>query len=436
MPPATPTRPTPPIVNCCERISELADNAALAEMLQKTTAAEQAAIQFQERRASRGNLRSDQHRGSHRSRSPTAALNRRRVHLAAGSTRTSIACVRIEGALYGLEVATGKLLWRRYVGPGTAWPQSCRKRRISSPTPSTTSCFDSMRKRAGCYGGKQSASRSPRRSLSALAHWLPPNPAGCMLIDMKSGHRAGYVQFAQPLRVAPTVQSGERAPVSVSATIRRCTPLKRSTYPALACSTWATPRAASRSRPRRSWIKSRSSKTTARHEPPATSVHRRKRRHCRASRRAPTDRPAIRRRRLVAGRRLIVVTDRGQIDVYDIGGEGEEALTPVATRVATGTSPLVRYISLAGRNIWIGDTQLTKFSILPTGNRLPVEAIENNFTGSTFDHPLAALRRHAGARPPREGQGGRGRRRDRHCARQHAVGNRSRDSAGRCAGRR
>jgi hypothetical protein len=49
----------------------------------------------------------------------------------------------------------------------------------------------------------------------------------------------------------------------------------------------------------------------------------------------------------------------------------------------------VRHSALGQRNIWIGDTQLTKFSILPTGNRLPVEPIENDFVGSTFDHPLA-----------------------------------------------
>ena len=39
--------------------------------------------------------------------------------------------------------------------------------------------------------------------------------------------------------------------------------------------------------------------------------------------------------------------------------------------------------------IWIGDTQLTKFAVLPTGNRLPVQSIEDSFVRSTFDHPLA-----------------------------------------------
>jgi hypothetical protein len=87
---------------------------------------------------------------------------------------------------------------------------------------------------------------------------------------------------------------------------------------------------------------------------------------------------------------MVVITDRGQIDAYDIGaGEGQEPLTVVASRAAPGKQPLVRYAALSDKNIWIGDTQLTKYSVLPTGNRLPVEAIQDNYTGSTFDHPLA-----------------------------------------------
>ncbi len=46
---------------------------------------------------------------------------------------------------------------------------------------------------------------------------------------------------------------------------------------------------------------------------------------------------------------------------------------------------------MVGRNIWIADTQLTKYSIVPTGDQLPVEEIEDNFAGATFDHPLATF---------------------------------------------
>ena len=89
---------------------------------------------------------------------------------------------------------------------------------------------------------------------------------------------------------------------------------------------------------------------------------------------------------------MIVATDRGQIEVYDVAtGKTANPLNLVATREATGSEPLVRYFAAIGRNVWIADTQLTKYSIMPTDNRLPVEEIENNFAGSTFDHPLLAF---------------------------------------------
>jgi hypothetical protein len=95
---------------------------------------------------------------------------------------------------------------------------------------------------------------------------------------------------------------------------------------------------------------------------------------------------------LVAGRRLLVITNRGAIEAYDVGaGAGEEPLTLVATRDAVGTQPLARHAAVMGRNVWVGDTQLTKFSILPTSNRLPVESIDNDFVGSAFDHPFESL---------------------------------------------
>ena len=77
---------------------------------------------------------------------------------------------------------------------------------------------------------------------------------------------------------------------------------------------------------------------------------------------------------LTTGRGLIVITDRGQIEVYDIaaGNEGE-ALTPVATGNPSGSEPVTRHVAVVGRNIWVGDTQLTKYNIVPTGSRLPVE---------------------------------------------------------------
>jgi outer membrane protein assembly factor BamB len=92
---------------------------------------------------------------------------------------------------------------------------------------------------------------------------------------------------------------------------------------------------------------------------------------------------------LVTGRGMIVATDRGEMDAFDVTiGKTKNPMSLVATREASGSEPVVRYIAVHGRNVWVADTQLTKYSIMPTDNRLPVEEIENNFAGAAFDNPL------------------------------------------------
>jgi outer membrane protein assembly factor BamB len=92
---------------------------------------------------------------------------------------------------------------------------------------------------------------------------------------------------------------------------------------------------------------------------------------------------------LVTGRGLIVATDRGEMDAFDVTiGKSASPMSLVATREPSGGEPLIRHIAVHGRNVWVADTQLTKYSVMPTDNRLPVEEIENNFAGATFDNPL------------------------------------------------
>jgi outer membrane protein assembly factor BamB len=97
---------------------------------------------------------------------------------------------------------------------------------------------------------------------------------------------------------------------------------------------------------------------------------------------------------LVEGRRLIVATDRGHLDVFDVSaGRDEQTLSRVATREATDNQSLVRYVAVADGHLWIADRQLTKHSILPTGNRLPVVGTDNDYQGATFVHPLQVMGR-------------------------------------------
>ncbi|NOY42428.1 MAG: PQQ-binding-like beta-propeller repeat protein [Planctomycetes bacterium] len=94
-------------------------------------------------------------------------------------------------------------------------------------------------------------------------------------------------------------------------------------------------------------------------------------------------------RMLSAGRRLVVLTSSGQITVSEISADsGESALTPLASRDADGDSLLARFGLFHEGHIWSAGSQLNKMAVLPTGNRLPMQNIDNSYQGDTFDHPL------------------------------------------------
>ena len=95
---------------------ELASEASLLDAVKKTTAAEQATIKYvAEAKPAETAERPVPWLAS------LAVASHRVVGTAPNTTGT--ACVRIDGALYGIDAATGRLLWRRYVGYKIAgWP--------------------------------------------------------------------------------------------------------------------------------------------------------------------------------------------------------------------------------------------------------------------------------------------------------------------------
>ena len=140
---------------------------------------------------------------------------------------------------------------------------------------------------------------------------------------------------------------------------------------------------------------------------------------------------------IVTGRGMIVATDRGQIEAYDVAtGKAANPLSLVATREATGGS---RWSASSPRTAatFGSPTRSSRNtrSCRPTIG-CPVEEIENNFAGSTFDHPLHRVRRHADQRSPAERSRRLRRRRDRHQTRSPDLGNRPRDASGRRTRRR
>jgi outer membrane protein assembly factor BamB len=364
---------------------DLADNAALAEMLEKTTAAEKAAIRF-----------TKEEKAAETSEQPTrwlaslAVADRRMkpagAAVAASATGPHIACVRIEGALYGLEAASGKLLWRRYVGPGTEWPRLIDNDVIIADSKHRE--LMRLNAQTGALVWRQEIGEPFAAPLIVGNRALVAAQSGRLyVLDVNSGNRAGFVRFAQPLRVAPTFGRAN-GPVYVVGDHSTLYTLSLDDFSCLGVFYMGHAEGSITNSPTAVMDKvalvENDGATTSRLR--LLSIGENGAVEAKSGERRLTGLPSS--PPIVAGRRLVVVTDRGQIEVYDIGGQGEKALTPVATRVATDTSPVVRYTELADRNIWIGDTKLTKFTILPTGNRLPVEPLENDYSGSAFDHPL------------------------------------------------
>ncbi|NOY29145.1 MAG: PQQ-binding-like beta-propeller repeat protein [Planctomycetes bacterium] len=97
-------------------------------------------------------------------------------------------------------------------------------------------------------------------------------------------------------------------------------------------------------------------------------------------------------RLLVAGRRLVTLTTSGQISVYEVGAEtGDQALTLLASRDPESGPPTARFGQLHEGHIWAAGMRLNKLEILPTGNRLPIRNLDQDYLGDTFDHPLQSV---------------------------------------------
>jgi outer membrane protein assembly factor BamB len=298
------------------------------------------------------------------------------------------ACVRVDGALYGLDAATGRLLWRRPVGFATsAWPM-----RVAGDVLIIDAARHELVRLDAATGRlvwRQSIGEPFAPPLIVDERAFIADQSGRLLVvDVNSGLRAGYVQFAQPLSSSPAVDRQKQHLIVVGDhsslyTISLADMSCRDVYfLGHAEGSIGVPPVAILDKlvvVENDGVETSLLRLLSFGEQGAIEKQLSERRLSGQSVSAP----------LASGRRLIVATDRGQIEVYDVGlNDNDEALAVVATRDATGSQPVARHIAAVDRNVWVGDTQLTKLSILPTGNRLRVDTIENNFTGATFDHPF------------------------------------------------
>src|SRR4051812_11243574 len=365
---------------------ELAQDSALAAAIQKSTAAEQAGIRFvKEPKAAEKAERPTPWRAA------LAIANRRLKPAAPLAGVNGVACIQVEGSVYALDAASGQLLWRRYVGYGTTASPTL----IDHDVLVTDSAHNDLLRldaATGRLNWRQPMDAPIAEMLVAGDRALVPTKSGRLyLINVKTGERAGYMQFAQALLVAPAADrqktraylSGERGTVySISLADMKCLGVQ---YLGHAPGSIRVPFTAVMDKLaviENDGVETARLRLLSIDQNGAIGKQVADRRLNGLAAGPP----------VATGRGMIVVTDRGQIEAYEVGtGNNPNALTLVASRDATGTQPLHRYVAVTGRNVWTADTQLTKFSVIPTGNRFPVEEIENNFSGATFDHPLSVF---------------------------------------------
>jgi outer membrane protein assembly factor BamB len=360
---------------------ELSNHPALAAALMETSSAEQAAVKFVEEK-----------QAAETADRPTpwvAMLATGNRHVATASSTGGVYCASVDGALYGFNVADGKLLWRRYMGYGdAAWPIDLGDDVLTIDSKQAE--LVRLDAKTGKLIWRQAIGEAFASPLVIGDQAFVATDSGRLyIVELASGERLGYLQFAQPLNVTPVANrtgkrlylTGDHSSIySISLDDRTCLGVRYLGHssgsirvpPALVLNKIAVVEndGVATSRLRLLAINDDGSvgEQVAEHRLTGLAA-------------APP---------LATARRLMVVTDRGELAAFDVASENDaNVLTLVATREPTSRQPLVRHVLLTQGAIWIGDNRLTKHAIVPTGNRLPGEAIENSFEGDTFDHPLA-----------------------------------------------
>jgi outer membrane protein assembly factor BamB len=364
-----------------EQHPELAADESLQAIIIEASAAELAGIK----------LVADEHAAETTERKTPwlAMLSTGNRQVIADAPATGVFPARIDGALDAFDVATGRLLWRRYVGFATGLPPVSVQESVLA--------FDTKHQELLCLAA-QSGKLLWRQEIGEPVSaplvvgeqvFVAAESGRLYVIELATGVRKGYLQFAQPLHTPPTVDrtgkrlylTGDHSSIySISLADLKCQGVFHLGHSSGSIRVPPVQILGRLAVLENDGVATSRLRILSLNEDGAVDKVETERRLQGLAASPP----------LVTGRRLIVVTDRGELDAYDLATtEGENALTQVATREATSREPLVRHVLLTQGAVWVGDNQLTKFAVLPTGNRLPVVTIDDSFVRSTFDHPMA-----------------------------------------------
>lgn len=365
----------------------LASDTALSERIKSTAAAEKTRIRF---------VTAEQPAETSDRPTPWAAslalAHRRGGTGAPPAGGAAAVCVQVDGAAYGLEAASGRLLWRRLIGADRRPGPPASPIAIGNDvlvTDAATHALLRLDAATGQFRWRSVVGETFSQPIVIKNHVYLAGISGKLhVIDVESGQRLGHVEFPQPLRAAPAVDRQERW-LYITGEHSSLYCLSLSDLHCLGVYFLGHSAGSIQVPP----VMMQDKLAVLENDGVAT---------CRLRLMSVDAEGSIggqvTERRLTGlaaspplftGRRLIVVTDRGQFDAYEVGaGTADAALTLIATREATDEQPLVRFVTIADGHLWIADRQLAKHAVLPTGNRLPLISTDNDYRDATFDHPL------------------------------------------------
>ncbi len=305
------------------------------------------------------------------------------------SVNEGVVAVRVNGGIYGLNLADGALRWRRFVG------MAPRITPLQLPTGDllvVDQQHHELLKLVGETGKllwRQPFETSVLRPVLLGEQILVAESAGKIhILDAANGERKGYVQFAQALNTSPVVGAEGRR-IYIAGEHSSLYTLSVDDFSCLgvyflnhAKGSVTTPPVCVLNKVIVAVAKGLS---TSRLEVLGTTNDGIPNQRVTGSRLTGLVNTQL----LTQGRRLVALTSRGQVAVYEVAsGTGKEALTQIAQREPGHSSLMARFGFLNEGYVWVAGPNLSKLTILPTSDRLPVSTLDRDYQGDTFDHPL------------------------------------------------
>ncbi len=300
--------------------------------------------------------------------------------------------VRVDGAVYALDVSDGKLLWRQFAGLGPNLPPVALPDGDLLVVDARHHDLLRVEVATGKLVWRQTFDGPILPPVIADSRLLVTEPSGKLhVLEAASGECIGYVQFGQPLPVASVVAPRGHC-IYVVGDHSSVYTLGSEDYACLGV-----------------FFLGHGAGSVA--VPPVTVLDKvvvaensgLETGYLRVLARTDDERIAsidtsrrleglVTTPLLVEGRRLVALTTLGQATVYEVGsGSGDDSLTQLATREAESGPPIARFGLLLKGHVWSAGNQLNKLAVLPTGNRLPVRDIDRDYGGDTFDYPLQTV---------------------------------------------